>query len=754
LAAWIGAAVLLAAMVPPKDPRKSPEPPLLPADSPSCRADEAMVRYFPQRSGRSEAAIIFERPGGALTAADYAAIESVARRLLTPTAQANAADLAGVEVLSPRALEAPPNLLTGQPMWRNLLVSPVSSRGQAALVLAAFPSNFIAMRTDRLVAHTRSVVEARPLPAGLSAAVTGSAGFGHDYVVAARISHRRTIQVTLVAVVVILLIVYRSPVAPLVPLSAISLAAVVAIKGLALADRFGLHVGTAEDIFVFVLLYGAGVDYTLLLVSRYRELLAAGADPPRAAAESLTRCFPTIVASACTVTAGLAMMSFARYGFFRTAGPAVAAAVVTAMLASVTLAPAIVGILGAKLFWPMRAGLGQAVVLPSGRRFELWPALARAITGRPILMLTVTLVVLAAPAANALRITWVYDTLASIKAYEHAGLGGAARGLEMAKQHWPAGEIAPVTLLIKAASPLDPPQWDAVARQITQAVRTLPHVSDVRSINTPLGTSENPATNLLVQSTAGATVGPEYLSADGTAMRMTVLLDQPALTLQAMASLRDILHVASATVTKLNLHASVLAAGSTAEMADIRTVTRGDFHRIALLALAAIFLIVLALLRDPLLSAFMVGSTLLSYLATLGLSGWLWTSLMGQPGLDWKVEVFLFVVMVAVGQDYNIFLAARLAQEAVGATVLQATRRAMVSTGPVISSCGLIMAATLGSLMGGQLLLLQQLGSALAMGMLIDTFVVRPLLLPAFVAATGRTGKSRLIVTPNALPRS
>jgi RND superfamily putative drug exporter len=288
------------------------------------------------------------------------------------------------------------------------------------------------------------------------------------------------------------------------------------------------------------------------------------------------------------------------------------------------------------------------------------------------------------------------------------------------------------------------PQWDQAIARITQKVLALPHVSDVHSLSAPLGASASPTANVLAKTIGAAVVEPEYVSADGRATRITVLLDRPALTLEAMAALEAVEHTVRDTVAKLGLRSRVLAAGATAEMADVRDITRKDFQLIVLLALGAIFLIVLALLRDALLSAFMVGSTLLSYAATLGISTWAWTFLWGEGGLDWKVEVFLFVVMVAVGQDYNIFLAARLAQEAPGVSAREATRRAIVHTGPVISSCGLIMAATLGSLMGGQLLLLQQLGFALALGMLLDTFVVRPLLLPAFVAATGRTGKGRL----------
>ena len=141
----------------------------------------------------------------------------------------------------------------------------------------------------------------------------------------------------------------------------------------------------------------------------------------------------------------------------------------------------------------------------------------------------------------------------------------------------------------------------------------------------------------------------------------------------------------------------------------------------------------------------MIASTVLSYLATLGISYWLLVSIGGMDGLDWKLQILLFVVMIAVGVDYNIFLAARMAQEARRHGKIKAIELAVASTGPVISSCGLIMAATLGSLMVGELKLLTQLGFALALGMIIDTFVVRPLLLPAFATLTGRTGKANML---------
>jgi putative drug exporter of the RND superfamily len=173
-------------------------------------------------------------------------------------------------------------------------------------------------------------------------------------------------------------------------------------------------------------------------------------------------------------------------------------------------------------------------------------------------------------------------------------------------------------------------------------------------------------------------------------------------------------------------------------MIDIRTVTQQDFYRIAGLSMAAILIMLVLVLRDPWVAIFILAATVLSYLTTLGLTYWT-LHLLGGAGLEWKVQMLLFIVLVAVGQDYSIFFAVRFAQEARERPCASAVERAIIFTGPVISSCGLIMAATLGSIMAGDISLLVQLGFAFALGMLIDTFVVRPLLLPGFIVITQRT---------------
>lgn len=697
----------------------------LPSDSPYGRALEQMRRAFPDRSGLSQAVVVFERHGAALTAADRAAIEAVADRARQTGPDLRPGDLDGVHVRSPADIALPSN-----PM-----VSELRPQGQAALILADIPANFITMRSARVVKHIRHMVASTPLPEGLSAAVTGSSGFGYDYAQAAEQSHRSTTLATLAAVVVILLLVYRAPIAAMIPLGAISLAAIVAMNVLALGTLAGMHVGTAEKIFVFVLIYGAGVDYSLLYVSRYREYLGQGVDKAMSAQWALDHSWRAIVASAGTNMAGLLMLCFAQYMIFRTTGPAVAVAMVVALAAALTLVPALVAIAGPRMFWPLRAPQGAP-------RQRLWPAVARVVTARPGMVMALTVALLAAPAWQGYNLRWVYDTFVGLDEDEFE----AARGYFMAKRNWSAGEVTPLSVLVCFDRPLTGQQSRQFSQELAGQVQSVAGIETVRSLAQPLGPKVNVATQLLLSTVGQGRVEQEFVSPDRCSLRMVASLSTPAYSLDAMTVARDARQKAQALAERFaatNHLASpeVHLLGATAEMEALRDLTGRDFHMVSALAMAVILLIVMGLLRDWMLSAFMVGSTVLSYLATLGITGWVFTWLLGSQGLDWKVQVFLFVVMVAVGQDYNIFLAARLAEEARLKSAAMATRDALVHTGPVISSCGLIMAATLGSLMFGTLTLMRQLGFALAVGMLLDTFLVRPLLLPAFVALTGRTGR-------------
>ncbi len=730
MAAWILTAGLMAWLIAPADTSGPGQATYLPDDSRYAEAIRVVREHFPSRGGLSSAVVVFERRDGALTEADMTAVESVANAVGRPSDTLQPGDMDGVTVRSPADVALPRNPLTGRPVADNPQVSPDR---QATLIVVGIPANFITTRASRIVDHARQALAGRDLPRGLSAAVTGSGAFGHDYAVAAERSSRSTLWVTLAAVVLILLAVYRAPLAAGAALGAISLAAVVALSLLAAATHVGVQAGTAERIFVIVLLYGAGVDYSLMLISRYRETLA---ERPHAEAlpEAMRATLGAIVASGGTDAAGLMMLCLAGFGLFRTTGGAVAMALGVALLAAVTLVPALLAVLGRRAFWPAHRR-GDASGTGVGRR-TVWPRLATTVTRRPVLIGGAVLLLLAAPVIQATRITWVYDTLADLAPHY-----GAVRGLRMAKRHWPVGEIAPVSVLLESDKPLKAGEWLELTSRATAAASAVDGVRNVRSLTQPIGAGLDPVAATLVATLGAGQARAQYVSDDTRAMRMEIVLDSPALTLTAMDKAQRVRHAVRRALSRADASVDVHLAGVTAEMTEVREVTGRDFRLIVPLVLGVILLVVVTLLRDLALAGFMTACTVLSYLATLGITSWVFTAAFGAEGLDWKVQVFLFVVIAAVGVDYNIFLAARLAEESRRFRLRKAVRRAVVHTGPVISSCGLIMAATLGSLMAGDLLLLRELGFAMALGMLLDTFVIRPLLLPAFVMLTGRTGR-------------
>jgi RND superfamily putative drug exporter len=779
LGLWVLLAAGLVVFAPQSDPTRNEVESFLPADAPFRVASTKLAKYFPRQHGLSQAVVFFERPDGELTVDDKAYVNTVALKFRQPLGDdLPPRDLQSLSVFTPGMIDAaftvaktadmmnlrgslrgavkgkgflPPGTL--EPLPPNPLITQVGKNGQAAIVRVNIPSDFITHRATRIVKHIRGVLAKNPPPAELRVSITGSAGYGHDYSLFVQASHDSTILATLIAVVVILLVVYRAPGAAFVPLASISLAAVVVVLGINIAQNAGIAIGIAERIFVFVLMYGAGIDYSLLYLSRYREYLCAGVNPTPATSRALKATLPAIVASAATDAVGIFMLVFCRFVIFQTTGPAVAIALMVALAASVTLVPALARIFGRRLYWPRRLAPipDDAECAPQSHR--VWSNIAKVVTRRPGLILAVMLIVLAVPASKALKIHWVYDALAGIESTwtdeanqptsPEQGVGNAAAGIETAVRHVPVGEIAPVTILLETPEVLRLGEWETLSKKLTAALQDLPGVQNIRSLTQPLGEGYTPPPGSQMEVMVRTFSRTEYVGNHGHAMRAEAVMGMHTMSDQAMTLARTIREKAQVVLEQAGVKANVYLSGATAQMNAIRTVTQRDFHLVVVLVLGVIFVIVLLLLRDWLLTAFMVGAIGLSYLATLGICSWAFWTMWGLSGMDWKVQIFLFVVMAAVGVDYNIFLAARLSQEARHHPPREAIQRAVVATGPVISSCGLIMAATLGSLMVGQVELLRQLGFAMGLGMLMDTFVIRPLLLPAFAALFHRTGKNQ-----------
>jgi putative drug exporter of the RND superfamily len=761
VALWLVALAALLLFVPQADPAAGLTRDLLPADSPYYRALDEYAERFGDKSGKSEIVVLLERSDASLTPRDLSDAEEIGRRLTEPGGGQDSTLLRDTTLRTPKSLES---LGTRNPL--------ISADRRAAMVCLFLPCKDTSADAVRMVDRVHAVVDDYPLAAGLRTAISGSAGFCRDYLLAHERSHDKTLMVTVVAVIVVLLLVYRAPLAAAIPLAAIGILTAITTKLTILGQGVGLSTGTAERLFMLLLLFGAGVDYSLLFISRYKEYLGAGRPTKKAFILALDTSFGAIAASAATTAAGLATLCLARLGVLRDVGPAIVLALLAAGFASLSLVPAMVAIFGPKLFWPRerakRRGRAKLLLCRSSagtspsqgcsgalRQDTRWESLADVVTRRPALVLLLTLAVLAWPALRGATLSWSYDAHSSLPARY-----SASRGMDIVQRHWSTGEISQARVLV--VSPCSQPvqEWISTSGKILSDLRGTAGLSDLRGLTAPLGLSEGGLANFAALLLGRSEVQSHFISPDRRAMWFSATLEDAPQSPEAMDCVDRIRSATQQTLANAALPAQVHLSGATAETMDIRSVTQSDFRRLTILSLSVILLIVAALLRDVLLSVFMVASTVAGYLATLGVTAWVF-SLLGSGGLDWEVEVFLFIVMVAVGQDYNLFFAVRLAQESHspdvahdtpgGPTALErvgvsgvsgvaaATSRALVHTGRVISSCGVIMAATLGSMVVGEIKMLQQLGFALGLGMLIDTFVVRPLLLPSFIVLTRRT---------------
>ncbi|NLX13795.1 MAG: MMPL family transporter [Phycisphaerales bacterium] len=394
VALWLVVMAALLLLVPPADPTASLTRDLLPADSPYYQALDEYAERFGDKSGRSEIVVVFERPDASLTPRDLLDAEEIGRRMIEPGAGEDPSLWRDTTLRTPKSLEA-----MGA---RNPLIS---ANRKAAMVCLLLPYTETSHDAVRMVDRVHAVIDAYPLAPGLRTAITGSAGFCRDYLLAHERSHDKTLAVTVVAIIVVLLLVYRAPLAAAIPLAAIGIMTAITTKLTVLGEGLGLSSGTAERLFMLLLLFGAGVDYSLLFISRYKEYLGTGRASMKAIILALNTSLGAITASAATTIAGLGTLCLARFGVFRDMAPAIVLALLVAAMASISLVPAIVAILGPRVFWPRRIGRAPAV-RGTWDRDQLWQSLADYMTRRPARVLLLTMAVRVRDSLGGLQVGW------------------------------------------------------------------------------------------------------------------------------------------------------------------------------------------------------------------------------------------------------------------------------------------------------------------------------------------------------------
>ncbi|WP_456824210.1 MMPL family transporter [Cellulomonas sp. P5_E12] len=544
---------------------------------------------------------------------------------------------------------------------------------------------------------------------GLHAWVTGPAGFVADLVTAFGGIDGVLLLVALGAVLLILAIVYRSPFLPFVViLTAVFALCLAGLVVYHLAKNGTLVLNGQSQGILSILVVGASVDYALLLVARYREELHHVEHPAAAMGRALRACVAPIAASAGTVIAGVLCLLLSDLGSNRSLGPVAAIGIASAMLGALTLLPALLLVFGKRsrvLFWPRapRHDAVDATVVDPTVGTGLWARSARFVGRRDRAVWIVTALALCVGAAflptlNASGTNQVDIFLTDVD---------AVSGEAVLSEHFPAGAVQPAIVIVDEA---DVDAVTAAAEGVDGVEAVVPYTG------APAG--------------APATDAPPVV-VDGR-VRLDVSTTASADTQEAVATVEDL----RTAVHEVSPDAVV--GGAAAESLDTQLAGERDLRVIVPVVLLVIGLILMILLRSVVAAALLLVANVLSFAAALGVSAIFFNHVFGFAGADPVVPLFAFVFLVALGVDYSIFLMTRVREESVKVGTRAGVLRGLAVTGGVITSAGVVLATTFAALGVIPLLFLAQIAFIVAFGVLLDTLVVRSLLVPALVHDIGR----------------
>lgn len=581
---------------------------------------------------------------------------------------------------------------------------------------------FIPIDSDAELADATSALgeELRAaVPDGITVYITGPAGFSADLVAGFAGIDGLLLGVALLAVLVILVLVYRSFLLPLVVLSTSLFALCVALLVVWWLAKFEILLlsGQTQGI-LFILVIGAATDYALLLVARFREELRVSQDKGTAIMAAWKGSVEPIVASGGTVIAGLLCLLLSDLKSNSTLGPVAAIGIVFAMLSALTLLPSLLLLFGRAVFWPRRPRFEPEVVAAEHgmRTTGLWARLAGFIKRRPRVIWIVTTLVLLAGAAGVTQL----DVDGVPQSDLVLGASEARDGQVALGEHFPGGSGSPVYVVVAEDQLQD-------AADILLANDGVDAVS-VTSADSPSGSAPVTADGITAVGPPGTPV-PEPTTVKGDVLLQGTLTD--AADSEAAAS----------TVRELRGEldgVDALVGGVTATSIDTNDASIHDRNLIIPVILVVIMFILMLLLRSVLAPVLLILTTVLSFGTAMGVSALAFNGIFAFPGADPAVPLFGFVFLVALGIDYNIFLMTRVREESKAHGTREGILRGLSITGGVITSAGLVLAATFAALSVIPILFLVQLAFIVAFGVLLDTFVVRSLLVPALTYDIGK----------------
>lgn len=577
----------------------------------------------------------------------------------------------------------------------------LSENKETFFIPLSLPQNLEGKDMNKLVQSIKETVVDQ-VADGIELSWTGPAGIAADAVELFSQADIVLLLSTVGLILVLLLIIYRSPLLTLIPLvgAGIVYAVVDRIVGFTTAQGW-FGVDSQALSIMTILLFAVVTDYSLLIFSRYREELKVHEDANLAMRETMRHVKEPIFFSGSTIVLGVATLFFALYEPYRNFAPVFAIAAGAMLIAGLTLLPALFAVIGRKAFWPVIPKYGETTV----EKKTIWGKVAAVVTKKPWQFMVPILLLLALCAWNMTNMKESYDLIASFPEDLSSRVGYERLGEDFSE-----GSLAPGTLFIVSENELGMEKLQKVIEQIEEN----PAIAQITTQGNPLNENGNAAKFSITFE------GNPY---DEKAFDAVLKLREDSEQILKGANLTD---------------AMLYISGETAINADLRDINDRDTWMVMILMTVLITIMLGLQTKSIVAPIYMIGSILLSFAATVGLAYFLFGVFLDLDGISYRIPLYAFVFLVALGVDYSIMLIARIREEMKVLPFDDAVRKGVERTGGVISSAGLILAATFLVLATMPIYELKLFGFIMALGILIDTFIVRPLLIPAILVLLGK----------------
>tara|TARA_B100000427_G_scaffold298586_1_gene279690 strand:+ start:1987 stop:4242 length:2256 start_codon:yes stop_codon:yes gene_type:complete len=570
-------------------------------------------------------------------------------------------------------------------------------------------------------------------------AITGPAGIFNDAVKVFQSIDQQLLLLSVIFVVFILFLIYKSPVLAIIPLLLIFTALGIAnFLAALLAKTFELPLNGQVTGILSILVIGAGTNYVLFIVSRYKEELSRNSNKWQSMTSAMSKVAPSITGSAGTTIVAMSALTFASYGSFRALGPMLAMGMFIVLLCGIFIIPAVIVLFGKSAFWtpyPSIKNFFQTKILKNANnnksnieKNSIWEKIGDFVVNHPREVFLVTMIGIIIASIPSFSMKPSFSFVDGFPDDSESKIG-----YKMINEGFPGGQLSPTQIFVKTdTNNITDGLMDI--EYLSAAINNIDGISKVYSATRPYGDPSYTLEGILDQG------GSRYISTDNTTTRLEAVIAGDYLSVDSLNLIKDLRKISNETATKEFLtlkNYEIYVGGDTAVASDTKSSIDADILWLAPVSLIAILLVLIILLRSIVAPLYLLFSVIVSFAATFGLSIFAFQVIFQHTGVAYATGVWMFIFLVALGADYNIFVMSRIKESTDLEGIKKGISKAISKTGGVVTSAGIILAGTFGIFTTLELRELFQLGFAVMLGVLIDTFIVRALLVPSMATLLG-----------------